>query len=136
MTGFAVGFFFLFNLFTEWNTIPAEQQTVTSFKRGSAALPSPSVEKNDEEHQYADVQDMADPFRSSTSDLNEKRPIAMSETFTWQHISYSVPVGGGQVKKLLDDISGYVSPGKLTALMGASGAGKVRVIRTSYIHQD
>jgi ATP-binding cassette subfamily G (WHITE) protein 2 (SNQ2) len=35
-----------------------------------------------------------------------------------------VPVSGGK-RQLLDDISGYVVPGKLTALMGESGAGKV-----------
>ena len=28
-------------------------------------------------------------------------------------------------RKLLDNISGFVAPGKLTALMGESGAGKV-----------
>ena len=31
--------------------------------------------------------------------------------------------GGGSLK-LLDDVYGYVKPGTLTALMGASGAGK------------
>src|SRR5258708_23820963 len=28
-------------------------------------------------------------------------------------------------RRLLEDVSGYVAPGKLTALMGESGAGKV-----------
>lgn len=31
---------------------------------------------------------------------------------------------GGESLKLLDEIYGYVKPGTLTALMGASGAGK------------
>jgi ATP-binding cassette subfamily G (WHITE) protein 2 (SNQ2) len=39
--------------------------------------------------------------------------------------NYFVPVKGGQ-KQLLNDVFGYVKPGTLTALMGASGAGKVR----------
>ena len=49
----------------------------------------------------------------------------MKDTFIWKHIQYDVPVGGGQNRRLLDDVSGFVAPGKLTALMGESGAGKV-----------
>ncbi len=127
MSGFAIGFFVLFNVFTEWNTTPADQQTVTLFKRGSGVLPSSSTETNDEEQQLSDTQDVVHLSGSpdSHSNSSEKKPIVMSEMFTWQHVSYTVPIGGGEVKKLLDDISGFVSPGKLTALMGASGAGKV-----------
>ncbi|TFK26774.1 ABC-transporter [Coprinopsis marcescibilis] len=42
---------------------------------------------------------------------------------TWESLNYTVPVPGGQ-RRLLNDIYGYVKPGTLTALMGASGAGK------------
>lgn len=48
--------------------------------------------------------------------IKTKRP------FTWEALSYTVPVSGGQ-RKLLNDVYGYVKPGTLTALMGASGAG-------------
>ncbi|KAJ7103152.1 ABC-2 type transporter-domain-containing protein [Mycena belliarum] len=41
---------------------------------------------------------------------------------TWQKLNYHVPVPGGTLR-LLHDVQGYVGPG-LTALMGASGAGK------------
>lgn len=44
-------------------------------------------------------------------------------TFTWEAINYHVPVPGG-TKRLLHDVYGYVKPGTLTALMGASGAGE------------
>jgi ATP-binding cassette subfamily G (WHITE) protein 2 (SNQ2) len=50
----------------------------------------------------------------------------MTDTFSWEGLNYTVPVGGGGERRLLNDISGYVVPGKLTALMGESGAGKVR----------
>ena len=43
-------------------------------------------------------------------------------TFSWEAISYHVPVTGG-TRRLLHDVYGYVKPGTLTALMGASGAG-------------
>ena len=50
----------------------------------------------------------------------------MTDTFSWEGLNYTVPIGGGEERKLLNDVSGYVVPGKLTALMGESGAGKVR----------
>ena len=43
--------------------------------------------------------------------------------FTWEGVSYHVPVSHG-TQQLLSDVYGYVKPGTLTALMGASGAGK------------
>lgn len=48
----------------------------------------------------------------------------MTNTFSWRHLNYSVSVSGDR-RLLLNDVSGFVAPGKLTALMGESGAGKV-----------
>ncbi|ORX71863.1 hypothetical protein DL89DRAFT_277579 [Linderina pennispora] len=48
-------------------------------------------------------------------------------SFTWKHVSYTVPVKGGE-RQLLDGISGYVKPGTMTALMGSSGAGKTTLL--------
>ncbi|KAH7886334.1 pleiotropic drug resistance ABC transporter [Phlebopus sp. FC_14] len=45
------------------------------------------------------------------------------KTFTWENLNYHVPVPDG-TRRLLHDVCGYVKPGTLTALMGASGAGK------------
>lgn len=44
--------------------------------------------------------------------------------FTWQNVNYYISAKGGK-KKLLQDVQGYVKPGRLTALMGASGAGYI-----------
>ena len=43
--------------------------------------------------------------------------------FTWHNLDYVVPFHG-EKKQLLDKVFGYVKPGSLVALMGASGAGK------------
>lgn len=47
--------------------------------------------------------------------------------FTFENIDYFVSAGGSE-KKLLSQVSGYVKPGQLTALMGASGAGKTALL--------
>ena len=44
------------------------------------------------------------------------------KTFTWENLNYHVPGPDGPIR-LLHDVCGYVKPGTLTALMGASGAG-------------
>lgn len=57
------------------------------------------------------------------ADAKNENPHAHRKVFTWENLNYTVPVPGG-TRRLLHDICGYVKPGTLTALMGASGAGK------------
>ncbi|KDQ63068.1 hypothetical protein JAAARDRAFT_202584 [Jaapia argillacea MUCL 33604] len=68
--------------------------------------------------------------RNSDVQISEKfangqssQQTAGGRVFTWENLNYYVPVAGG-TRRLLNDVSGYVKPGTLTALMGASGAGK------------
>ena len=97
------------------------------FKRGSKAQVLKQVTAsvgNDEEK----VQATTGP--SSASEVSNEKNRAMHEqpkmtkTFSWRHLNYTVSVSGER-RLLLNDISGFVAPGKLTALMGESGAGKV-----------
>ncbi|GAA5873664.1 hypothetical protein JCM8547_002670 [Rhodosporidiobolus lusitaniae] len=53
--------------------------------------------------------------------------IQTKKPFTWENLTYTVPVPGGQ-RQLLDNVNGYVRPGQLTALMGSSGAGKTTLL--------
>jgi hypothetical protein len=48
--------------------------------------------------------------------------ISSGKAFTWENLNYHVPIPGGK-RRLLHNVFGYVKPGSLTALMGASGAG-------------
>lgn len=49
--------------------------------------------------------------------------------FTWENVEYEVPYQGGK-RKLLNGVNGYVKPGLMIALMGASGAGKTTLLNT------
>ncbi|KAH7054333.1 ABC transporter PeaB1 [Macrophomina phaseolina] len=50
-------------------------------------------------------------------------------TLAWKNITLELKVHG-EVKRLLDGLSGFVEPGQLAALMGASGAGKTTLLNT------
>jgi len=123
-------------ILTEFNTGTAGQTSVTTFKRGSSTSAvqdsGPSTEEVDEEALQANHGTVNYEKSQSKGELESTRALAqeqkMTDIFSWQNVNYVVPVSGGQHRQLLDDVSGYVSPGKLTALMGESGAGKVNLV--------
>lgn len=100
------------------------------FKRGTKAPVvrelQEKVDAVDEEKGLPESRDASEKIRgeSGASSIDVAVPM-MSDVFTWRHLQYDVRVGKGETRRLLADISGYVAPGKLTALMGESGAGKV-----------
>lgn len=57
---------------------------------------------------------------------------ATTNVFLWWHLEYTVAMSDGGERRLLDDVSGYVTPRKLTALMGESGAGKVHAVSSAW----
>ncbi|GKU08311.1 unnamed protein product [Fusarium langsethiae] len=69
-----------------------------------------------------------DPERTSAQALPEQRDhITSATTFTFKNINYFVH-HEGQEKQLLQNVSGFVKPGQLVALMGSSGAGKTTLM--------
>jgi len=130
----AFGIFFVacLLLFSEYNTSLSSQTSVVLFKRGSKAAAvkyeADSANKGDDEEKG--VSKKAGREVKQNVDLRmevlgrrkaaSKQP-RMTQIFSWHHIKYAVPVGNNGHKFLLDDVSGYVAPGKFTALMGESG---------------
>lgn len=91
-----------------------------------------------EEHKELDEERAAPatPVESANSSVtvDEKDDFAgeieqSTSVFTFENVDYTVPYQGG-TRKLLNKVNGYVKPGMMVALMGASGAGKTTLLNT------
>lgn len=63
------------------------------------------------------------PAPSTTIEQSGQALAATKSTFTWDSLELTVKIGN-ESRKLLNGVRGYCKPGTLTALVGASGAGK------------
>jgi len=122
---FGIGFLLMLLFATEFNTGSAFDSAVTLFKqsKGAGSVGPVNVRRDEEKGAPPSAPDENAHKQSKAPD--EKKKHGPPDTFTWHHVQYVVPISGGSERRLLDDVSGYVAPGKLTALMGESGAGKV-----------
>ncbi|KAE8307579.1 hypothetical protein BDV41DRAFT_568955 [Aspergillus transmontanensis] len=75
-------------------------------------------EESNPVHRNVAMPDSANAFEKSGQAIT-----GTMSTFTWDNLELSVQVGK-ETRKLLNGVSGYCKPGTLTALVGASGAGK------------
>ncbi|KAJ7150350.1 ABC-2 type transporter-domain-containing protein [Mycena filopes] len=83
------------------------------------------TKKRNEVLQARKAQGAGEADRKRLDDVSNEKSAATAtpkKILTWENLNYHVPVPGG-TRRLLHDVQGYVAPG-LTALMGASGAGK------------
>jgi ATP-binding cassette subfamily G (WHITE) protein 2 (SNQ2) len=101
------------------------------FKRGGNRTVATSAGAQDEETAGASTTAAELKSESENGVDDARKPPPMTDVFSWQHLNYTIAPSGGEHRTLLNDVSGYVMPGKLTALMGESGAGKVRIMLSS-----
>lgn len=80
------------------------------------------VQGSDEETIAVSTDPKAPPAESQGV-KSEQTLAATESTFTWSDLELNVEIGK-ETRKLLDGVNGYCKPGTLTALVGASGAGK------------
>ena len=121
--GFLGGFLAVQLGFSEINTSLSTDSTTTLYKRGGRPAPE-QTRRADEEFgltpQPARTElDAPVGIQSSTISVPKS-----TDVFSWYQLQYTVNVAGEE-RILLDNVMGFVAPGKLTALMGTSGAGKV-----------
>lgn len=111
-------------IFTERNTSSATETSIVLFKRSRRrrANASSEIELNEKNTLQRYYSEQARQDQQALSAIRTQAP--MTDVFTWRNLRYTVPVDNGE-RLLLDRVSGFVAPGKLTALMGESGAGKV-----------
>jgi ABC-type multidrug transport system permease subunit/ABC-type Mn2+/Zn2+ transport system ATPase subunit len=85
-----------------------------------------NLHRSDEENQASGTKSPQEGS-SGTDTPAPSGLIRNTSVFTWKNLTYTVKTPSGD-RVLLDNVQGWVKPGMLGALMGASGAGKTTLL--------
>lgn len=113
----AFGLLFIFGLLfaTEFNTSTSARTSTNLYKRGTTTHVLTRNPLDEEKGRSCEKMSVGEEKNVSGVEKALEATLRTHDVFTWHHLKYDVPVGGGEMLRLLDDVSGYVAPGKLTA---------------------
>ncbi|OAP63066.1 hypothetical protein AYL99_02293 [Fonsecaea erecta] len=127
LIAFLVFFMITYLGISEINSKPEGKGEVLLFRRGHV----PRYVEEGLRHENQEDPDASLPITAShdndTRDDDVQAIPPQKAIFTWHNVYYDIPVENG-TRRLLDQVSGWVKPGTLTALMGVSGAGKTTLL--------
>lgn len=126
---FMLAFYAAYLALSEVNSEAASAGERLIFKRGymPRSLDSKSA---DDEAQPSEFSEGSQSYNaSSPTPAKKTMTLEQKDIFSWRNVTLDIPVKDGQ-RRLLDNVSGWVKPGTLTALMGVSGAGKTTLLDT------